>query len=73
MSDNRPAILILTKRGENTRYMFFESHIDAFDTAVAFASMGWRWEMVSPEMYTRGQRPEKVNLIQQRLFKEAGA
>lgn len=53
----RSAYMKLTKRGQNTRRMFFRDHNDAFDTAKTFQAQGWHWEIRVIEVYETGQRP----------------
>lgn len=65
MTGLKPAILILSKRGERTRYLFFEDHNGAFDTAEAFTSKGWRYEMHLPEVYRADDPPPAPSEFQQ--------
>ena len=60
----KPAIVILKKKGENTRHMFFYDHNDAMDTITHFVSLGWKWQMAAPEVYPVGETPQ----IQRRLL-----
>lgn len=67
MADLRPAILRLKHRGEPARWLFFASHEDALDTAIAFGKAGWTWEMIKPEMYQPGEHPADTPLQQLEL------
>lgn len=63
MSEYRPALLILKKRRHDTKHFYFESHLDAFDTAKEYSALGWGWEMIRVEYIPAGQKktPEAMD------------
>jgi hypothetical protein len=66
MNDNelRSALLILEKRGEEKRYMYFEDHRTAFDVAAEFKRTGWGYVVIRAEYYAAGEMPA----VPKRLF-----
>jgi hypothetical protein len=64
----RPAMLILTKRGKRTRYLFFEDHNNAWDLGEAFRQSGWHWEMHVVEVYRQGEFPDDMPAKQKALL-----
>lgn len=59
MSDYKSALLHLNK-GDDDRYMIFESHIDALETASRFKAQGWGWMLSAYETYPAGELPADV-------------
>lgn len=50
-----PALLVLSKSSEETRYIHFDNHEDAIDSAIEWKKQGWGWAMHRIEIIPAGE------------------
>lgn len=59
MSDLRSALLYISK-GDEDKFMIFEDHNDAFESAYRYTSQGWAWVISTYDEYKQGQLPDDL-------------
>ncbi len=59
MSELRSALLHITK-GDEERYMIFEDHNDAFESAYRYKSQGWGWVISAFDTFKSGELPDDL-------------